>query len=132
MAQLQTYRELEAWQEAVELALAVYAMTKELPDDERFGLCSQMRRCSVSIPSNIAEGYARDHRPEYRRFVAIARGSLAELETQLVLVGRLAMVDRDRLTPVWEKAQTVGRLMTGLHRSLGGSPRTPHPTPQTP
>lgn len=73
------YRELIAWQKAMALVTHVYSITKTFPNDERFGLTSQMRRCAVSIPSNIAEGQARNTTGEFKQFIGIARGSVAEL-----------------------------------------------------
>jgi len=84
-----SYRELVVWQKAMSLAEAAYAVAGLLPDSERFGLSSQIRRAAISVPSNIAEGHERRSRAEYRRFIAIACGSLAELETQLELANRL-------------------------------------------
>ena len=88
-----SYRELIVWQKAMALAEASYAIADELPDIERFGLASQMRRSAVSVASNIAEGHERRSRADYRRFIAISCGSLAELETQLELSLRLYAID---------------------------------------
>jgi len=86
---IKRHRKLSVWQKAIELTEHIYVFTQLLPDDERFGLTSQMRRCSVSIPSNIAEGASRHSDKEFLRFLNIAKGSLAELETQLILCSRL-------------------------------------------
>lgn len=85
----QSFKDLIVWQRSIELVKAIYTLSRELPAEERFGLCSQMQRCSVSIPSNIAEGYKRKSLGDYIRFLNIADGSAAELETQLVLVSEL-------------------------------------------
>jgi len=85
----QSHRDLVVWQRAMELIEEIYRLTERFPSDEKFGLVSQMRRAAVSIPSNIAEGFRRLHRPEYRQFLSIARGSGAELETQLEISRRL-------------------------------------------
>jgi len=92
------YRELVVWQKAMSLAEAAYAVAGLLPDSERFGLSSQIRRAAISVPSNIAEGHERRSRAEYRRFIAIACGSLAELETQLELANRLHRFNYASLT----------------------------------
>ncbi|HOW19678.1 MAG TPA: four helix bundle protein, partial [Phycisphaerae bacterium] len=86
---LQTYRDLEAWQRAIDLVEAVYVLTRGFPNAERFGLTSQTQRASVSIPSNIAEGYGRSHRGDYLHHLSMARGSLMELEIQLTIAVRL-------------------------------------------
>lgn len=82
---LGTYKELIVWKLSCELAKDIYQVCITLPADEKFGLCSQMKRASVSIPSNIAEGYRRNNRGEYIQFLGVALGSAAELETQLIL-----------------------------------------------
>lgn len=84
-----SYRDLEVYSKSIELALAVYKLTIAFPRHELYGMSSQMRRCSVSIPSNIAEGHGRNSTPEFIHFLNIANGSLSELETQLELANRL-------------------------------------------
>ncbi len=93
MGDIRTFRDLIAWQRARSLVKEIYTLTAQLPSDERFGLALQMRRSAVSIPSNIAEGYARGTTPEFLKFLRIARGSLAELDTQLVLCSDLGFAD---------------------------------------
>jgi four helix bundle protein len=88
-----TYRTLAAWQRSVELAIAVYDVTKRFPTDERFGLTQQLRRAAVSVPSNVAEGRGRGTRRDYRRFVLQARGSIFELETELHIAHELGYCD---------------------------------------
>ena len=89
--QVRSFKDLIVWQRAMDLSKAIYNLTASFPKDELYGLSAQMRRASVSIPSNIAEGQARGHRAEYRRFLYIALGSLAELETQLLLTEQLGL-----------------------------------------
>ncbi len=79
------YQELKVWQTGIEITKAAYKLTSKFPKEERYGLISQIRRCAVSIPSNIAEGHSRESKRELARFASIARGSLAELETQLII-----------------------------------------------
>ena len=124
MAKIVSYRDLEVWQVAMDLVEAVYRLSADLPDTERYGLRSQTQRAAVSIPSNIAEGFGRGSSADYVRFVTIARGSLMELETQLALLVRLGLTERDRMLPVWEKAQSVGRMLTSLRKSLSGKSST--------
>lgn len=89
---IKTYRDLVAWQKAMDVAREVYRLTARMPADERFGLTNQMRRAAVSIPSNIAEGFARQSLADYLKFLRIARGSLAELMTQTELVTSMNML----------------------------------------
>lgn len=84
-----SFKELVVWQKGVDLTVCTYAIAKQLPASEHYGLSSQITRASVSIPSNIAEGHRRNNKPEYRHFCAIALGSAAELETQLIIIERV-------------------------------------------
>ena len=115
---IRDYKDLEVWQEAVELCADIYRLAESLPAQERYGLCSQMCRAAVSIPSNIAEGYGRGSRGDYSRFVKIARGSAAELETQLILAEKLGMVEAVAVTDVMVRLQGVRRLVHGLTKAL--------------
>ena len=110
------YRELIAWQKGVELAKGVYMHTRQMPAAEQFGLTSQMRRAAVSIPSNIAEGNARHSRRDYIRFLTMARGSLAELTTQLTIAEELGLIPRS--DSVWNLASETARILQGLIGSL--------------
>ena len=112
----QHYRDLIAWQKAMELVTHVYEITKAFPDEEKFGLVSQMRRCAVSVPSNIAEGQARNSRGEFLQFLGIARGSTAELTTQLLLAENLGYLTDSKNTI--EMVEEVGRILSGLIKSL--------------
>ncbi|MEM1208333.1 MAG: four helix bundle protein [Planctomycetota bacterium] len=111
-----------AWQKAMELCEAVYETTGQLPEHERFGLMSQMRRAAVSIPSNIAEGYGRRRTKDYAKHLRYALGSLAELETQLELAVRCDQLSRDTVKPVWAVSQEVGKLLTRLNQSQQANP----------
>jgi len=90
-----SFRELVVWQKAMELTVAIYLLTKDYPREELFGLTNQLRRCAVSIPSNIAEGQGRISAGEFRQFLGIARGSVCELQTQLELSRRLQFGGKD-------------------------------------
>jgi four helix bundle protein len=120
---LKTYRELEVWQKAMDLVVAVYRLSGDFPPQERYGLASQIQRAAVSIPANIAEGYGRSHRGDYLHHLSIARGSLAELETHLTLVVRLGFLDREAVLEIWELTQEVGRMLTGMTQSLKRNPK---------
>ena len=102
----------------MDLVVAVYEVTRGFPPDERFGLTTQARRAAVSIPTNIAEGKGRFGPGEFRHFVSIACGSVAELQTELDLAERLAFVTPAELTSVRELLDHVGRMLTNLARSL--------------
>ena len=119
---LQNYRELNVWQRAMDLVEAVYQIAGRFPAIERFGLTSQIQRAAVSVPANIAEGYGRAHRGDYLRFLSIARGSLCEVETYLILAQRLKYVPAEDLRPLWIIAQEVGRMLFKLRKSLEQEP----------
>ncbi|MDO8343850.1 MAG: four helix bundle protein [Cellvibrio sp.] len=110
------HEQLDAWKFSMELVKSVYQLTAVFPIEERFGLAQQMRRAAVSIPSNIAEGAGRNGAQEYLHFIGIARGSLAELETQLQLAVMLDFVTSDHAA--FELADRTGKLLTGLHKKL--------------
>ncbi|MCD6362045.1 MAG: four helix bundle protein [Armatimonadetes bacterium] len=112
------YKDLNVWRTAMELSEAVYHATRPMPDEEKFGLTSQMRRAAISIPANIAEGYGRGSRTDYLRFVKMARGSAAELETELLLAQRLGFLDAARCAHTMDLLQQVRRLIQGLVRAL--------------
>ena len=112
------YSQLETWQRAMDLTEAVYAATGRYPKDELYGLTSQTRRSAVSVPSNIAEGQGRGSSRDFARFLTIARGSLCELETQLLLAERLTYLDAATSADLMQQARTVGRLLNGLLRSI--------------
>lgn len=105
----------------MELAVAMYEATKAFPADEHFGLRLQLRRAAVSIPSNLAEGHGRVNRGEYARFVSIARGSLKECETQLLLSQRLGLLSDEIVEPLLAGIDRLSRLVTALKRRLRAS-----------
>ncbi|MEO8006010.1 MAG: four helix bundle protein [Betaproteobacteria bacterium] len=113
-----SYQDLSVWQRAMELAEKVFALTADLPREQMYGLSVQMQRAVVSVPSNIAEGHARDSTKEYLRFVSIALGSLAELETQLMLCERLKLLTVQRVNDDCVLADEVGKMLRGVQRSL--------------
>jgi four helix bundle protein len=112
------YRDLLVWQKAVSWVELVYRASAEWPSDERYGLISQARRAAVSVPSNIAEGCARRGPVEFIRFLLIARGSLAEVETQLIIARRLDYVSEDRLESLLESSDELSRMLAGLIAKL--------------
>jgi four helix bundle protein len=118
MSEIRSHRDLIAWQKAVELCVAIYSMTKLFPADERFGLVSQLRRAGVSVASNIAEGYGRGSRQDYVRFLRAARGSLYEIDTQLLLASRLEFMTPSSFQQIESQANECSRILLGLIRSL--------------
>ena len=113
------YRDLIAWQKAMDFVKAVYKATESMPADERFGLVRQMRRAGVSIPANIAEGEGRRYSGAFLNHLSIAYGSLRELETHLILAQRLRHLSPEQVEPLLLQAAEVGRLINGLIRSKG-------------
>ena len=118
MGTISSHRDLIAWQKAVELGLLVYEISRAFPDDERFGLTSQIRRCSISIASNIAEGFGRGTRTDYIRFLRIARGSLREVDTQMTFAVRLGYVDGPVAHQAFDLINECSKILAGLIRSL--------------
>jgi four helix bundle protein len=135
---IKSYRELEVWQKAMDLALECYKITKTFPKSETYGLSSQVQRAAVSIPANIAEGRGRWHTKEFIQHLSIANGSLAELETYILFAERLDYLKKDLLDQMMHKTAEVGRMINGLQRSLkqrltpDPRPLTPDPRPLTP
>lgn len=112
------YKELIVWQKAMQLAEEIYTLSKIMPKDELYGLISQMRRATVSVPSNIAEGQARKSTAEFKHFLSISQGSLAELETQLLLAQRLAMLPAERTTTAASLIVEVSKMLRALQAKL--------------
>ena len=111
------YRSLKVWQKAMNLAEAIYKLTAQLPDSERFGLISQMQRAAISVPCNIVEGHGRSDK-EFVRFLSMSRGSTLELATQAELCVRLGLVKRDIAIPVWRECQSVSRMLMRLIQAI--------------
>lgn len=127
---LETYRKLEVWKRSVDLVESIYVLTRRFPPEEKWGLTSQLRRASVSIAANIAEGYGRTHRGDYLHHLSMSKGSLAEVETHLVIAVRLRFVEREEVTQAWDLAQEVGKMLRKLIASLQPpKPQTRHPEP---
>jgi four helix bundle protein len=115
---VQSYRQLEVWQLAMDLAEKCYQATKCFPREELFGLTSQIRRAGVSIPANIAEGQGRSHTKEFLKHLSIARGSLMELETHLTLGQRLGFLPQAKLDDLLALASRISRMLSGLRKAL--------------
>jgi four helix bundle protein len=112
------FKDLLVWQQAMELSRLVYILTRRFPADEKYGLTSQLKRASVSVPSNIAEGHARDSIKDYLRFLSMAAGSLAEVETQLRLAASLEYVKSKEIDEILDLNEKTLRMLRNLQRSL--------------
>lgn len=120
---LRSFRELVVWQKSMQLAGTVYRLTQGFPREEIYGLASQLRRCAVSLPSNIAEGSGRLSAREYRQFLAIARGSNFELQTQLELARSFGMGDMEMIDDAEGLSHEIGRMLHSMLEKL--KPATP-------
>jgi four helix bundle protein len=117
----QNYTDLIVWQKGIALAKTVYQLTSKYPAEEKFGLVSQMRRAAVSIPSNIAEGQARHTTGEFIQFISHAEGSVAELETQLILSIELGFAIANNARSALALVDEIRRMLNGLRRKLSGA-----------
>ncbi|MGX5802485.1 four helix bundle protein [Bradyrhizobium sp. Arg314] len=115
---IESYRDLVVWQSAMVLAEDCYRVTKGFPKDEIYGMTSQMRRSAVSIAANIAEGYGRENRGSFVRFLRMAQGSLKELETHILLACRVGMLERDNETELPLRCEEIGKMMRSLIRTV--------------
>lgn len=113
-----SFRDLVAWQRAMDLVEEVYRVTACFPRSEQFALTNQLRRAVVSVPSNIAEGQGRGEGPDFLRFLRVARGSLQEVLTQLLVAERLGYIDSQQIACVQRSIDDVGKLVSGLMRAL--------------
>jgi four helix bundle protein len=110
----ESFRDLHVWKRAIQMTVAVYRLTATFPRDEQFGLTSQLRRASVSVASNIAEGYGRNSRGEYKHFLGMARGSNSEVETQLVISEELGLGGAEQLTTAAQLNGEVGKMLRSI------------------
>lgn len=123
---IQSHRQLEVWQRAIDLACGIHDLTRSMPKEETYRLSSQIIRCSTSIPANIAEGNGRATRRDYAHFISIARGSAAELETFLIIIRRLRLAPDDQIAMLLGETERVGRMLTALRARLS-TPERPNP-----
>ncbi|MBX3118389.1 MAG: four helix bundle protein [Fimbriimonadaceae bacterium] len=117
---IESYQQLRVWQLAVDLSVELYDLTSSFPRIEQYGLTSQIRRSAVSVPANIAEGWGRGRDSEFAHFLRIARGSLKELETLILIAERAEMLLQERKEPLLEQTDHIGRMLTKLIASLDG------------
>ncbi|MGI9113468.1 MAG: four helix bundle protein [Chthoniobacterales bacterium] len=113
-----SYKDLIVWQKAIELAKLVYRLTMTFPNEEKFGLTAQLRRAAVSVPSNIAEGQARRTTGEFVQFISHAEGSIAELDTQLILSLELKFCPMKDVAPAFELLTEIRKMLNALRRTL--------------
>jgi len=113
-----TYKDLKVWEKSMDLVSEVYRLVKLFPKEEHYALSDQMRRAAVSIPSNIAEGYERFNTKEYLRFLMIARGSKAELETQLLICERIELLTHQQASTALSLCDEVGRMISAIREKL--------------
>ena len=112
------HHRLDVWKRSIEFVSAIYRLTANFPDIERFGLISQMRRSAVSIPSNIAEGAGRESKREFRNFLSYSQGSISELETQLIISSRLGFIKEPELKLLLNELDEISKMVIGLRKTL--------------
>jgi four helix bundle protein len=117
----QDYRDLVVWQKAIDLTVRIYQLTRAFPKDEMYGLISQMRRASVSVASNIAEGRGRLSSAEFRQFLGLAQGSVYELQTQLIVVKRLGLASGNTLTETGLLSNEVSKMLSSFIQTLNST-----------
>jgi four helix bundle protein len=115
---MKSYRELHVWNKGMQLSFAVYRITSTFPREEIYGLTSQLRRAAVSVPSNIAEGYGRNTRGDYKQFLGIARGSTLELQTQMLIALELGYADVQAHREIEDLSNEVSKMLYSLMRKL--------------
>lgn len=121
---IRSYRDLNIWQDAIRLVKVIYQITDAFPAKETYGLTSQVRRAAVSIPSNLAEGHIRGHKAEFKQFLFIALGSLAELETQIIISKELGYINVNISEDIFKDASVLGRRIRSLISKLIPNPRS--------
>ncbi len=115
---MRSHKDLEVWKNSIDLVTILYKITENFPHHEQFGLTGQVRRAAVSIPSNIAEGAARNHNKEFIQFLYIALGSSSEIETQLIIAEKLNYLNKEKLDVIDEKLRLISSQILGLIKSL--------------
>ncbi len=116
--EIRSHRDLIVWQKSMDLAEAVHGLARGFPDVERYGMTSQVTRAAISVPANVAEGYARSTRRDYANFVSIAKGSLAETETYLLLAVRFGYATHDVVAPMLSLITEISKMLTALRNRL--------------
>lgn len=115
---MRPHEKLEVWKKAVDFVVLIYEITKSFPPDEKFGLTSQIRQASVSIPANIAEGAARQSEKEFLQFISIAQGSSSEVETELLIACKIGYLEQTKYLELKQEIDSIGRMLIGLSNHL--------------
>lgn len=115
---MNNYKELKVWQKSVDLAVRIYGVTNSFPKEELYGLTSQLRRCAVSVPSNIAEGAGRNTKKDFNNFLGISNGSMCELDTQLIIAQRINFINASALESLQSDIIEIQKMNWSLKRSL--------------
>jgi four helix bundle protein len=118
LAKIQSFKDLEIWQRSISLVEKIYGITRKFPKEETYGLISQMRRAATSVPSNIAEGFARFYNTEYKQFLFISLGSCAELTTQLIIAGKLGYLESEKSDVLLDEIEQISKMIMGLIKKL--------------
>lgn len=115
---MNSYRDLQVWQKGIVLVTEVYLLTNKFPKEELYALTSQIKRCAVSIPSNIAEGFGRRHKQDYVRFLEISRSSLYELQTQVEISKNIKYLSEDEMNTVLEKCKELEKMLNSFIKTI--------------
>jgi four helix bundle protein len=118
VAEINSYRDLKIWRAAMDIAERCYALTSDFPKSEVYGMTSQIRRASVSVPANIAEGYGRESTGNFIALLRVAQGSVKELETHLLLCSRVGLVEAERAEPLLAQCDELGKMLRSYIRSI--------------
>ena len=121
---MKNFKELKVWQKGIELVAIVYKITSSFPEEEKYGLSAQMRRAAVSIPSNIAEGHLRKTAKDFRQFLSIARGSCAELETQIIIAHKLGFIHDNNFNILFPKIEELSKMLSSFYSKINSKPPT--------
>lgn len=122
---MKNFKELKVWQKGIELVALVYTVTTTFPEEEKYGLSAQMRRAAVSIPSNIAEGHLRKTAKDFKQFLSIARGSCAELETQIIIAHKLGFIQDDYVNKLSPKVEELSKMLSSFYSKINPNPPNP-------
>jgi len=118
---MKTFRDLQVWQKGMDMSVSVYEVTSNFPKKEEYGLISQLRRCAVSIPSNIAEGFGRNHTKDFIRFLRISQGSVYECQTQLEISFRVGFMQESVFKDMDKQYETIAKMLSSFIRKLSNS-----------
>ena len=121
---MKNFKELNVWQKGIELVAIVYKNTSSFPEEEKYGLSAQMRRAAVSIPSNIAEGHLRKTAKDFKQFLSIARGSCAELETQIIIAHKLGFIHEYNFDNLSSKVEELSKMLSSFYSKINSKPPT--------